>query len=320
MLLHGRNQTKLSHFTLEQQIEIFAALGFTPKLYTPITNVLRKDTRPNCQLIVRNNEVHLQDFGSDLFGNCFTVYSKYKGISLEEAKQELTTNIISKLPEKKDTTIIISKDIYIHGASIHYNQGNNDFSYFHDFKITQATLDKFNVKTASQVKVVGKTTSYYKATKTAPCFIYTYSSGLTLYRPLSNKTDKWRMTHTEIQGLAQIDKEKHYPIFVITKSLKDVMVLYELGIPSIAPPSENIPLDLSKIKDLNVDKYILLFDNDVPGKEATQLFVDKWTLPTPLQVAFVPYPDKDISDFSKNHTFNETKQLVIELTTYECTC
>lgn len=54
---------------------------------------------------------------------------------------------------------------------------------------------------------------------------------------------------------------------VITKSLKDIMVLYEFGIPAIAPISENCYLtDAQHNKLVNrFNKVILFYDNDKAG-------------------------------------------------------
>ena len=56
-------------------------------------------------------------------------------------------------------------------------------------------------------------------------------------------------------------------ILVVTKSMKDVMVLYQLGIPAIAPISENCFLTEAQYNKLQSRfKYIvLLYDNDRPG-------------------------------------------------------
>lgn len=54
---------------------------------------------------------------------------------------------------------------------------------------------------------------------------------------------------------------------VITKSLKDVMTLYCLGVPAIAPISENCFLSEAQYNRLRERfKYIVLvYDNDRPG-------------------------------------------------------
>lgn len=65
---------------------------------------------------------------------------------------------------------------------------------------------------------------------------------------------------------------------LVTKSQKDCMVLYELGIPSVAPISENLFLTDSKYKKLKerFGKIILLYDNDYAGIRATQSIRKKY--------------------------------------------
>lgn len=55
---------------------------------------------------------------------------------------------------------------------------------------------------------------------------------------------------------------------VVTKSMKDVMVFYELGIPAIAPISENCYLtDAQHNKLIKRFKHVVLvYDNDRAGK------------------------------------------------------
>lgn len=59
-----------------------------------------------------------------------------------------------------------------------------------------------------------------------------------------------------IQGSKMLPKSGEF--VVVTKSLKDVMALYEFGIPAIAPNSENL-FNRSNMKNfkLNFNKYII---------------------------------------------------------------
>lgn len=63
---------------------------------------------------------------------------------------------------------------------------------------------------------------------------------------------------------------KHGEILVITKSMKDCMTLYSLGITAIAPISENCFLSEAQYKRLKERfKHIVVFyDNDRPGLRA----------------------------------------------------
>jgi DNA primase len=56
-------------------------------------------------------------------------------------------------------------------------------------------------------------------------------------------------------------------LLCVTKSLKDVMLLHELGIPAIAPCSENLFLTDRQYEALrpNFKHCIVCFDNDMAG-------------------------------------------------------
>lgn len=98
---------------------------------------------------------------------------------------------------------------------------------------------------------------------------------------------------------------------VITKSLKDVMVLYEYGITAIAPCSENVfvtDVQYNKLKS-KYKRIFLLYDNDLPGMQA--MFKIKKTY-SDLKILFLPRygGDKDISDFRKVHGHKKTLELI----------
>lgn len=63
---------------------------------------------------------------------------------------------------------------------------------------------------------------------------------------------------------------KNGDYLVVTKSLKDVCVLYEYGIPAIAPCSENLFITESQYNRLKdrFNKIFCLYDMDIPGVQA----------------------------------------------------
>ena len=67
-------------------------------------------------------------------------------------------------------------------------------------------------------------------------------------------------------------------ILCVTKSLKDTMLLYELGIPAIAPCSENLFLTDKQYNALkpNFNHCIVLFDNDRAGVSNLRLIKKKY--------------------------------------------
>lgn len=105
----------------------------------------------------------------------------------------------------------------------------------------------------------------------------------------------------------------------ITSSLKDVMVLHELGFAAIAFSSEAIPTKGENaafvrkvIQHLQsrFETVILFMDNDVAGKEYTE------KLKRTYRIDAVLIPDgfpKDISDFHKKYGRRKTRRLLNKL-------
>lgn len=98
---------------------------------------------------------------------------------------------------------------------------------------------------------------------------------------------------------------------IITKSLKDVCVLYEHGIPSIAPNSENIfvtDAQYTKLKEKFKNIYVL-YDNDEPGIAGAEKIKEKYP---DVKLIFIPKESecKDISDYRKRWGKEKTNELI----------
>lgn len=99
---------------------------------------------------------------------------------------------------------------------------------------------------------------------------------------------------------------------VVTKSLKDVAVLYGFGIPAVAPISENLFLTDSKYNKLKerFGKILLAYDNDIPGIHNMRMIRQKYEV-SPI---WIPrhYKAKDISDFYALYGRDKTLELIEE--------
>lgn len=113
-----------------------------------------------------------------------------------------------------------------------------------------------------------------------------------------------------LQGANQLPKNGG-EYLVITKSLKDCLVLYELGIPAIAPNSEHMFMTDTQFNKLKTkfNNIICVYDNDLPGIQGLNK-IHKAHLD--LKVAFIPrkYNAKDISDFYKLYGKDKTLKLI----------
>ena len=111
-----------------------------------------------------------------------------------------------------------------------------------------------------------------------------------------------------LQGAHMLPKSGDY--VVVTKSMKDVMVFYELGIPAIAPISENCYLtDAQHNKLVKRFKHVVLvYDNDRAGKTNAIKFYRQHP---ELYVCWLPKSTaKDISDFYAKFGKEKTLEII----------
>lgn len=136
-----------------------------------------------------------------------------------------------------------------------------------------------------------------------------YFPGNRKYRFISN----WKSLR--LQGSHMLPKTGEY--LVVTKSLKDVMTLYGLGIPAIAPISENCFLSEAQYHRLKerFKHIILLYDNDRPGLRAMISIKKKFPEVIPIWIPW-EYKAKDISDFYAKYKRDKTVNLIEEAKEY----
>jgi hypothetical protein len=174
-----------------------------------------------------------------------------------------------------------------------------DLKLFGRFAITEPTLKLFDVKATDKAWINGNL--YHVYSERDPMYRYREGDCIKLYRPLADKTYKWRSNfHADVvEGYNQLPKRGK--ILFITKSRKDVMTLYELGIPAISPRSENTPIPREIMLELKerFDEIYVNYDNDETGvkysiKLTTEYDLKYWNIPK-------QYEEKDPSDFVETY-------------------
>ena len=113
-----------------------------------------------------------------------------------------------------------------------------------------------------------------------------------------------------LQGAQQLPIEGD--VLVITKSMKDVMCLYSLGITAIAPNSENLFVTESQFEKLKkrFKKIVVFYDNDLAGIHN----MNKIRKSFDVECLWIPreYEAKDISDFHAKYGRDATLNLINE--------
>lgn len=292
-------------------------------------NPCRNDDRPTCSYYTsKGGHLMMKDFAGFFCGDCISlVMYKFK------CSYYIALQIIAN-----DFGIIHRKDLKINKPKIEYTglkleqtQGaiiqvqikdfeSYELDWWKRYGVTEQTLKKFNVYSCKNVFLNGNL-FYLEKTKQ---YVFGYYGGI------KNNIEQWRIYFpkrhnyrfisnwkcTQMQGGKQLNKDGG-DILVITKSLKDVLCLYEYGIPAIAPCSENeFVTEVQYQKLRNKFKHIfLLYDNDAPGIHASWKIHKKYP---ELPILFIPRKSgcKDFSDFRKKHGHKKTLQLIQQAKDY----
>ena len=191
---------------------------------------------------------------------------------------------------------------------------SHDVLFWKQFGIGKKTLEFFNVQPINYI-FIGN--NCFPADKYAYCFIEMKDGIETykIYQPFSENY-KWINNHNNSvwQGWTQLPK--FGDSLIITKSLKDVMSLYEVAkLPAIAMQSENVLPKKhvfqqlkSRFKDIE-----LLYDNDF-DKDPNwgRVFADRFAKEFGLVDSFIPdkYKSKDFSDLVKHMGQENAKHIL----------
>ena len=269
------------------EYDIYSAYIGNFKVGMIYNSPFRKDKNPSfgCFYSRTTKQLMFKDHGTGDCGNVIKFVSLLTGLT---NYSDILNNIVNKLKITNDTQLVSSKQ-YIPSTEtvigvVRQNFTLTDINYW----------SQFNIST------------------TNPMYAYKVYNHFKIYRPLADKYTKWRnnLTENDIQGFKQLPKTGN--ILIITKSMKDVMCLYEMGISAISPSSEStfIPDKVLEQLKKRFKRIIILFDRD----EAGVRYLRKMSLKTGLEGLLVhkKFKAKDISDAIKTNDFETIKNWLYE--------
>ena len=272
---------------------------------------LREDKSASFAVFVdkRTGMLLYKDMGT---GDCGDAIKFVKRMFNLKSTKEAVSQIKKDFLLEDNTSKLESRRIYSHKRveiRISSRQWEKaDLAYWHSFGITYATLKRFNVIPIKSYYSDG--VLKYVRTGNELAYAYKVFSNYRIYRPLSSKNDKWRgdLSKLDIFGYEQLTRKGQ--IVILTKSLKDLMSLTEMGYNAIAPPSESSTIEDVVIKDLEMrfNKIIIFYDRDKAGMKYTRSLFQK----TGWDFFFMPKYSKakDISDYIKENGFDSGKKLI----------
>lgn len=273
----------------------------------------RKDKNPSFGIYYskRTKQLLFKDHGTGECGNIIKFVSLFTG---KTEYNDILSDIVDKLNITNNTKLVSSKQ-YIPPTEtvigvVRQEFTDVDINYWKQFNISINTLKKFNVNSIKYYLCNGIVKGTYK--RENPMYAYKVYNNFKIYRPLADKYTKWRnnLTDYDIQGYEQLPQKGD--ILFITKSMKDVMCLHEMGYPAVSPSSEStfLPKDVLEQLKTRFKRIIILFDRDVAGVKRSR----KLSRETGLEAMFInkKFKAKDISDAVKANNFEEIKNWLNE--------
>lgn len=255
-----------------------------------------------------------KDHGTGESGNALKFVKLYRGIQTrEELERELLAIVRRMNPNQtvrtRTTCPRVSSGVTDIGI-VRQPFNTIDKQYWKQFHISIDTLKKFNVFSIKYFLCNSVVRGTYK--ETSPMYAYKVFDKFKIYRPLASKYTKWRtnLTNRHVQGLAELPKEGGN-LLIITKSLKDVMCLYEMGYNAIAASSETtfIPDDILQSLRSKWKHIVILYDRDRTGMSKARDYSRKYK----FDALFVhkKFKAKDISDAVRDNGFDKVRNWLI---------
>lgn len=273
----------------------------------------RKDKNPSFGIFrsKKTGKLLFKDHGNGECGDVIKFVELYTGIT---NYNDLLNQIVKDMQITNNTVLHSNKEVEKSTETVigvvRQDWTDIDKQYWSQFGISLKTLKKFGVSSIKYYLCDGVVKGVYR--DSSPMYAYKVYDRFKIYRPLADKYTKWRnnLTGYDIQGFEQLPNEGE--LLIITKSLKDVMCLYEMGYNAISPSSEStfIPNDVLQNILKRFKRVLLCFDRDIPGCKNMR----KISLKTGLKCMLVhkKWGAKDISDAIKKNGFETIKNWLKE--------
>jgi DNA primase len=285
------------------------------KLGGIMNSPVRKDKNPSfCVYYSKKlDKLFFTDYGTKESGDAFKLLQLMFNMTLPETLKKIWNELDNKQTNQKITK---TYDKAYHSAStiigvVRQPFTDVDLKYWGNYGISQKTLKKFNVSSIRYYLQNNIVKGIYR--DDCPMYCYKIFDKFKIYRPLGNKYIKWRCNTTadDIQGYQQLPKTAG--ILIITKSLKDVMVLHEMGLPSITPSSEStkIPKEAVEALKKRFKTILVLYDRDFTGIRYSRKILKEHGF-KPMLIN-KKYKTKDVSDYVAQYGINSGKELIYQM-------
>ena len=316
------NTSKLSQNSILEQVSEYDLWRYylgEVQIGKVFKSPLREDNNPSASLFVTSTgKVLIQDFGLGKAINIFSFLKLKYNLDYHQVLVMIDrdfnlglwghTNVVyTQVTKPVITNYRPTAEAYAKILIKKKKYTKEELEYWTDYCINQETLDLYKVYSL-KCFWINKGDNMYQYCNTEKNFIFCYdldNEKYKIYQPLNHNYRFMTNAGADIlQGINQLKKSGK--TLIITKALKDVMVLKELGYNAIAVQSENSfpsPETILALKERFKTCYIF-FDNDRAGQESSDKLCKDYDL---LKIEIPKeFKSKDISDFIKKFGKEET--------------
>jgi len=272
---------------------------------------LRDDKNPSFGIFVsrKTGDLLYKDLASDDCGNVFKFVKRLKNLNtyeetLKVISEDMNINGLKLMMSSEHKQRLI-KDTII--SVVRKPLNLTDIKFWSSFGVSKETLKIYNVSPISKFLTNGIVKGKYEIEN--PLYCYKVFNKFKIYRPFGSKMIKWRgnLNALDIQGFEQLPENGD--LLIITKSLKDVMVLHEMGYDAVAPSSESVTIPESVMNNLKkrFKRILIFYDRDKAGVE----YARKVSKAYNINAIFInkKYKTKDISDLVKGLGYAKALQI-----------
>lgn len=298
LLNHNSEETYMAHY-----------LGISPKDNELFISPLRKDRNPTVAFFRSRGSgmLKFKDFGDGTCEDFVGIVRLIFKCSYPKALEIIANDFgIIKKPElkanppkaKAEGVVTTSEDSVTVLQCKVKDFTKEELEWWDKQGISHETLKHYQVYSVEHVYLNG----FHHASSSRANPIYGYYFGKKngveqwkIYFPMRQKY-RFLLNTNVVQGWKQLPEKGK--MVVITKSMKEVMALYELGIPAIAEQTETVVMDNRRIVHLK-GRFPLIITNGDPDRTGKLLMIKSRRAYRTICLTFNDRPKygKDITEF-----------------------
>lgn len=290
----------LEHVSEEEIYQRYFRLevSFKGKFCSP----LRDDKNPTCNFFRHNRsgEIYMKDHAGHFCGNCFDALMVFYGCTFKKALLMIANDfgLIKIDVERKPVPLELRER---QKADIKFSTRawlKSDDEFWSKYCINHQLLKYFKVFPVQTIFLNNGLCYTYHVGN--PAYAYVFGENdIKIYFP-KRKESRFICNTSKLQGYDQLPEKGE--ILIVTKSMKDVMVLFNLGYSAVAPQSETQMITQEEYDELSkrFEKIYSFYDFDLTGIRTANKMKKIYGIPTIFltngRFGTTNFRAKDVSD------------------------